>query len=68
MFYNQFPEERLNFVWPRIEKDDIIIFGSYFALNPALRKRYASWWNLPKREKQSSITILTFAMPMPMKL
>lgn len=39
IFYNQFPEDRLNFVWPRIDKDDIIVFGSYFALNPALRSK-----------------------------
>ena len=51
MFYNQFPEERLNFVWPRIEKDDIIIFGSYFALNPALRKKVCELVEFAKERK-----------------
>lgn len=29
-FYHQFPDDRLDVVWPRIDNDDIIIFGSYF--------------------------------------
>lgn len=38
-FYNQYPDSRLNVVWPRIDEGDIIIFGSYFSVNPILRQR-----------------------------
>lgn len=51
LFYNQFPEDRLNFAWPRIDKDDIIVFGSYFALNPALRDRVREFVEFAKERK-----------------
>ena len=38
-------------MWPRIEKDDIIIFGSYFALNPALRKKVCELVEFAKERK-----------------
>ncbi len=37
-FYHHYPDSRLNVVWPRIDEGDIIIFGSYFSVNPALRQ------------------------------
>ena len=51
MFYNQFPQDRLNFVWPRIDKDDIIVFGSYFALNPAIREKVCELIEYAKTRK-----------------
>lgn len=51
MFYNQFPQDRLNFVWPRIDQDDIIILGSYFALNPALRDKVREFVEFAKERK-----------------
>lgn len=51
MFYNQFPQERLNFVWPRIEQDDIVVFGSYFALNVALRDKVRELIEFAKERK-----------------
>ena len=39
MFYTQYPENRLNVIWPRIDPDDILILGSYYAVNPSLRYR-----------------------------
>ena len=38
-FYHQYPDSRLNVVWPRIDEGDILIFGSYFSVNPVLRQR-----------------------------
>ncbi len=38
-FYHQYPAERLDVVWPRIDNNDIVIFGSYFSVNPVLRSR-----------------------------
>jgi fructokinase len=37
-FYLDFPEKRLQVPFPEIQADDILILGSYFAVNPALRK------------------------------
>ena len=38
-FYKDYPTQRLDVAFPRIEADDIFIIGSYYALNPALRPR-----------------------------
>ena len=36
--YLSYPEERLDMVWPRIDSDDIILFGSYFSIDNKIRK------------------------------
>lgn len=36
-FYKDYPAQRLSFQMPRIEADDVVLIGSYFALNPVLR-------------------------------
>ena len=38
-FYKDYPKARLDVVWPKIEKDDIVMMGSYFVLNPVLRTK-----------------------------
>ena len=37
LFYKDYPSQRLDMAFPRIEADDILIFGSFYALNPQLR-------------------------------
>jgi fructokinase len=37
-FYFNYPAERLDVVWPRIDPDDIFLFGSLFAVKPELRQ------------------------------
>lgn len=39
LFYKDYPANRLETGYPIIEADDIVIFGSYYALNPVLRPR-----------------------------
>lgn len=39
VFYKDYPKQRLEVPLPPIEEDDIFIFGSYYSLNPVLRKR-----------------------------
>ena len=39
LFYKDYPAQRLDVEFPQIEEDDIVIFGSYFALNPVLRSK-----------------------------
>ena len=51
MFYNQYPESRLNVVWPRIDADDILILGSYYSINPSLRSRIAEFLEYAQTRK-----------------
>ncbi len=39
IFYKNYPKQRLDVMFPQIEEDDIVIFGSYYALNPVLRDK-----------------------------
>jgi fructokinase len=39
LFYKDYPSSRLETGYPIIEADDIVLFGSYYALNPVLRPR-----------------------------
>lgn len=38
-FYKDYPKARLDVEWPDIQKDDIVMMGSYFVLNAALRPK-----------------------------
>ena len=37
VFYKDHPNDRLDFVYPDVQPDDIVLFGSYYALNPVIR-------------------------------
>ena len=37
IFYKDHPHDRLDYVYPDIQPDDIVLFGSFFALNPVIR-------------------------------
>lgn len=37
IFYKDHPNDRLDFAYPNVEPDDIVLFGSYYALNPVIR-------------------------------
>ena len=39
MFYKDYPAARFEVDWPDIQADDIVMMGSYFVLNAALRPR-----------------------------
>ncbi len=45
--YGEYPANRFNVIWPRIDEDDILLFGSYYAID------------LPQREKLYDL--LTYA-------
>lgn len=36
-FYMNYPKDRLDIVWPRIDADDMMLFGSFYSLKPELR-------------------------------
>ena len=37
IFYRDQKHDHMDFVYPDIQKDDILVFGSFYAVNPALR-------------------------------
>ena len=37
LFYKDHPHDQLDFVYPDIQADDVVLFGSYFAVNPVIR-------------------------------
>ena len=37
IFYKDHPNDRLDFTYPEVHADDIVLFGSYYALNPVIR-------------------------------
>lgn len=62
-FYTNYPEQRLNIVFPTINPDDIVIIGSYFALNPLLRERVAELLDYAKERKAIVYYDLNFRKP-----
>ena len=37
IFYKDHPNDRLDFSYPDVQRDDVVLFGSYYALNPVIR-------------------------------
>jgi len=54
-FYKSYPSERLNIRIPEFRKDDIVIFGSYFALNSEVREKLLDL--LQKAREQGAIIL-----------
>ena len=42
IFYKDHPHDQLEFQVPEIEADDIVIFGSFYAVNPVIRPQVAA--------------------------
>ena len=53
-FYKDYPKARLDVEWPDIQKDDIIMMGSYFVLNPVLRQKVKEFLDYA-REREALI-------------
>lgn len=41
IFYRDQKHDHIDFTYPEIEKDDIVVFGSFYAVNPSLRPQVA---------------------------
>ncbi len=39
LFYKDYPNNRLDVEFPKITSEDIVLYGSYFVLNPVLREK-----------------------------
>lgn len=37
IFYKDHPHDRLDFIYPDIQLDDVVLYGSFFAINPVVR-------------------------------
>lgn len=43
IFYKDHPHDKLDFNYPEIQPDDIVIFGSFYAINPVIRTQVTSF-------------------------
>ena len=50
-FYKDYPACRLEVDFPKVEKDDIVVFGSYFALNPVLRTKVKEFLDYARQQE-----------------
>ena len=50
-FYKNFPEKRLQVSFPEINEGDILVLGSYFAVNPILREKVAELLRYASKRK-----------------
>lgn len=48
-FYKDYPNIRLEFDLPEMDSNDIVLFGSYYALNPVLRKQVGGFLKHAKK-------------------
>lgn len=37
IFYKDHPHDKLDFIFPEIQQDDIVMYGSFYAVNPVIR-------------------------------
>lgn len=37
IFYKDHPHDQLDFAYPTVERDDVVMFGSFYAVNPVIR-------------------------------
>lgn len=50
VFYKDYPAARLDVSFPQINRDDIVMFGSYFALNPVLRPKVVEFLEYARQQ------------------
>jgi fructokinase len=43
LFYKDHPHDQLDFVYPDVQPDDIVMYGSYYAVNPVIRPQVAGF-------------------------
>lgn len=51
IFYKDYPKQRLDVVFPKLEEDDIVMIGSYYALNPVLREKVVELLDQAREKK-----------------
>ena len=48
IFYKDHPHDQLDFSYPEINEDDIVMFGSFYAVNPVIRSQVAGFLDYAK--------------------
>lgn len=43
LFYKDHPHDQLEFQFPDVQRDDIVVFGSFFSVNPVVRPQVAGF-------------------------
>jgi fructokinase len=54
-FYKNYPANRLNITWPEAGRRDVVLFGSFYSLNLAIREKIVSF---VKKAKQNGALII----------
>ncbi len=54
-FYKDYPHQRLSVEFPEFRKDDLLLFGSFYALNPGIRPRVRQ---LLDKAREAGVTIV----------
>lgn len=49
LFYKDHPHDKLDFTYPTINPDDIVLFGSFFAINPVVRPQVMGFLEYAKQ-------------------
>jgi fructokinase len=47
-FYKTYPENRLDIAWPELKKGDVVLYGSFYSLHPAVHNKIAGFVRLAK--------------------
>lgn len=53
IFYKNHPNDKLDFAFPEIRRDDVLLFGSFYAVNPVIRPQVVAL--LEEARKQEAI-------------
>ena len=53
-FYKHYPEDRLNINWPQAGRGDVVLFGSFYSLDPSIRGKISHFL---KNAKQNGALI-----------
>lgn len=54
-FYKKYPDERLNIEWPVAKHGDVVLFGSFYSLDPAVHDKITSF---VRKSKENGAIIL----------
>jgi fructokinase len=55
VFYKDHPHDQLEFSFPEVNRDDIVLFGSFFAVNPAVRSQVACFLDMAREHGSNSL-------------
>jgi fructokinase len=62
-FYKPYPIERLQLQMPGFEKDDVLLFGSFFGIDPSIRTKLTDILNLAREQEMLIVYDPNFRKP-----